>query len=121
MYFKGNETIYSQLAEEIKKKIFSGVYVCGSRLPAIRDLAVEYRVNPNTIVRVYQELEEEGLVYTEGTSGKFVTKDETLAKKKKCEYVQNKARRFAEEACGAGVGKEEALKYAAEAFLRRKD
>ena len=38
MYFKGNETIYSQIAEKIKKKIFSGEYPCGTRLPAIRDL-----------------------------------------------------------------------------------
>ena len=62
MYFKGNETIYSQIAEKIKKKIFSGEYPCGARLPAIRDLAVACQVNPNTVVRVYQQLSEEELV-----------------------------------------------------------
>ncbi len=60
MNFKSNETIWSQIIEYVKKKIFSGAFACGQRLPAIRDFAVTCRVNPNTVVRVYAQLEEEG-------------------------------------------------------------
>ena len=116
MYFKGNETIYSQIAEKIKKKIFSGEYPCGTRLPAIRDLAVACQVNPNTVVRVYQQLSEEGLIYTDGTSGKFVTPDAALLSQKKREYLRGRALQFASEAKEAGVSEGEALTLAAAAL-----
>ncbi len=116
MYFKGNETIYSQIAEKIKKKIFSGEYPCGARLPAIRDLAVACQVNPNTVVRVYQQLSEEGLIYTDGTSGKFVTPDTALLSQKKREYLRGRALQFAREAKEAGVSEGEALTLAAAAL-----
>lgn len=116
MYFKGNETIYSQIAERIRKKIFSGEYACGARLPAIRDLAVACQVNPNTVVRVYQQLSEEGLIYTDGTSGKFVTPDAALLQQKKREYLRGRALLFAREAKEAGISEGEALTLAAAAL-----
>ena len=82
MNFKNNETIYSQIAEYVKKKIFSGEYACGARLPAIRDFAQICQVNPNTIVRVYLQLSEEGLIYTDSTNGKYVTLDAAFVKKR---------------------------------------
>lgn len=116
MYFKGNETIYSQIAEKIRKKIFSGEYACGARLPAIRDLAVACQVNPNTVVRVYQQLTDEGLIYTDGTNGKFVTPDAAFLGQKKREYLQGRAAQFAIEAKEAGLSEGEALALASSAL-----
>ena len=107
MDFKSNETIYSQITEYIKKQIFSGVYGCGTRLPAIRDLAVKCKVNPNTIVRVYAKLSEEKLIYTDSTNGKFVTTDASFVERMRKDFLQEKATAFAREMREAGVcGKE---------------
>lgn len=53
----------------------SGKLTPGARLPSVRDLAAQAKVNPNTIQKALVELEKLGLVYTERTNGKFVTYD----------------------------------------------
>ncbi len=116
MDFKSNETIYSQIIEYIRKQIFSGSYGSGTRLPAIRDLAVKCKVNPNTIVRVYAELSEEKLIYTDSTNGKFVTADRGFIERKKREYLEEKAAAFVDEMRQAGIGSEEAIEKLREAF-----
>ena len=103
MDFKSNETIYSQITEYLKKQIFSGSFACGTRLPAIRDLAVQCRVNPNTIVRVYAALSEEKLIYTDSTNGKFVTADAAYILQKKREFLREKSAAFAKEMREAGL------------------
>ena len=67
--------IYSQLVEKLKTDIVSGALPPGTRLASVRDLAMEAGVNPNTMQRALQELEREGLVYSQRTSGRFVTED----------------------------------------------
>ena len=121
MDFKSNETIYSQIIEYVKKQIFSGSYKRGARLPAIRDLALQCRVNPNTIVRVYAHLAEEGLIYTDSTNGKFVTADRSLILQKKREFVEGKAAAFAREMREAGLGEEEAAKILRDVLQRGED
>lgn len=72
--------IYTQLIEQIQLKICSGIYPPGSRLPSVRDLAREASVNPNTMQRALAKLEEDGLLYTNRTSGRFVTEDTDMIK-----------------------------------------
>ena len=67
--------IYSQLVEQIKLAIVSGVFAPGMRLSSVRDMAAEAGVNPNTLQRALQELERQGLVYSQRTTGRFVTED----------------------------------------------
>ena len=81
--FTPDRPIYLQLQELIKLSIVSGLYPPGSKLPAVRDLAMEAAVNPNTLQRALAELEREGLVYAQRTSGRFVTEDETVIEKAK--------------------------------------
>lgn len=72
--------IYSQLIEQIILKICSGVYPPGSKMPSVRDLAQEAEVNPNTMQRALSKLEEEGLLYSNRTVGRFVTEDVNMVK-----------------------------------------
>ena len=65
--------IYLQLMERIQQDIISGIYKPGDRLPSVRDLAVEAAVNPNTMQKALSELERSGLVYSQRTSGRFIT------------------------------------------------
>ena len=73
--FRNDLPIYSQLVERIKLGIISGALPPGARLNSVRDLAMEAGVNPNTMQRALSELEREGLVFTQRTSGRFVTED----------------------------------------------
>ena len=68
--------IYAQIVEKIKLRIISGFYQPGSKLPSVRDLALEAGVNPNTMQKAFAELENSGLLITMRTSGRMVTEDE---------------------------------------------
>ena len=73
--FNNDMPIYSQLVDKIKLSIVSGQLPPGEKLSTVRDLAAEAKVNPNTMQRAFQELEREGLVFSQRSSGRFVTED----------------------------------------------
>lgn len=82
-HFTNDAPIYSQLMEQIKVGIVTGEFTPGSKLPSVRDIAMEAGVNPNTMQRAMAELEREGLVYSQRTSGRFVTEDELVIQRLK--------------------------------------
>jgi len=67
--------VYQQIMEHICQAVLSNKYPPGGRIPSVRDLAAELKVNPNTIQRAMTELEQQGLLISNGTLGKFVTED----------------------------------------------
>ena len=73
--FNNDLPIYTQLIDKIKLAIAAGQLLPGEKLSPVRDLAAEARVNPNTMQRAFQELEREGLVYSQRSSGRYVTED----------------------------------------------
>jgi GntR family transcriptional regulator len=70
--------VYIQLIEQIQSGIISGLFKPGDKLPSVRDLATEAMVNPNTMQKALSELERTGLIYTNRTSGRFITSDEEM-------------------------------------------
>ena len=74
--FKNGIPIYLQIVDGIKIRIAGGSLPPGSKLPSVRDLAAQAVVNPNTMQRAMTQLEHEGLLFTQRTSGRFVTEDE---------------------------------------------
>ena len=81
--FTADRPIYAQIVEQIQRKILSGIYPLGSNMPSVRVLALEAGVNPNTMQKALVELEEQGLLHTQRTSGRTVTTDEGLIMKLK--------------------------------------
>ena len=73
--FTGDKPVYQQIMEHIRGAILVGAYEPGARIPPVRDLAMEAKVNPNTMQRALVELEREGLLVSCGTIGRFVTDD----------------------------------------------
>jgi GntR family transcriptional regulator len=67
------EPIYTQVAEQINEAIAKGELASGDKLPAVRKLAAELVINPNTVARAYSRLEQAGLVTTKTGSGTFVS------------------------------------------------
>ncbi len=72
---KTDRPIYTQLQDHIKLCIISGKYLPGDKLPSVRDLAEEAAVNPNTMQKHSQSWSAFGMVYTQRTSGRFITED----------------------------------------------
>ncbi|OJU18358.1 MAG: GntR family transcriptional regulator [Clostridiales bacterium 43-6] len=73
--YNPNIPIYIQIMDIIKLKVLSEEWKEGDRVPSVRDLSIEFSVNPNTMQRALSELEREGLVYSERTAGRFITTD----------------------------------------------
>lgn len=71
---KSGVPVYIQLKEELKLLIMQGVYPQESKLPTVRQMAVELRINSNTVARSYSELEREGIISTQQGRGTFVCK-----------------------------------------------
>lgn len=92
--FEHDRPIYTQLLEQIRMLIISGVYPTGSRLPSVRDLAAEAAVNPNTMQKALSELERSGLIYSLRTSGRYITEDSSMIQKLKEEIAEEKIKDF---------------------------
>ena len=86
--------IYLQLMERIQHDIISGVYKPGDKIPSVRDLALDAAVNPNTMQKALSELERSGLLYSQRTSGRFITEDKRLLKKMKQELAADHIQQF---------------------------
>ena len=78
--FKSGIPIYLQIISLLKMKIAAGELPPGSQVQPVRELAMEAGVNPNTMQRALTQLEQEGLLYTQRTSGRFVTEDQEVLK-----------------------------------------
>ncbi len=94
MDFDTNKPIYLQIVEEIKGRIIGARYAPGEKLPSVRDFAAELSVNPNTMQRALAQLENEGLIYTERTSGRFVSKDIVIIESIKDEQAINLTKKY---------------------------
>ena len=75
MNFNDNKAIYLQLAERIMDAIIADRYTPGSRIPSVREYAAEVEVNPNTVVRSYEYLEQKNIVYNKRGLGFFVAEN----------------------------------------------
>lgn len=73
--FTDDRPIWQQLTEQLTLRILKGEYPPGSRLPAVRELAAQAGVNPNTMQRALAQLESDGLAAGGRTAGRTVTED----------------------------------------------
>lgn len=101
--FDSSRPIYAQLVERLKAKILAGIYPPGGHLDSVRDLAAAAGVNPNTMQRALQELERQGLMFSQRTSGRFVTEDR--------EMIEDAKRTLANRHISAFIRQMQALGY----------
>ena len=92
--FDTSRPIYAQLVERLKAKILAGTYPPGGHLDSVRDLAAAAGVNPNTMQRALAQLETEGLVRTERTTGRYVTEDTALIEQLRTDTARTIAEEF---------------------------
>ena len=104
------EPIYRQIVEAIKYRIASGQLAAESQLPSIRELAQVLVVNPRTVIKAYEELQQDGVVVLRHGRGVFVTEPRsTLPVRERRRKLEELARRMLSEASCLGAGPEEVL------------
>ena len=109
--FDNERPIYIQLVEKIRIEIVSGKLKKGQKIPSVRELALMMKVNPNTMQKALVELENEKLIYTERTNGKYVTEDEKLIERVKNELAKEKVENYINSMNSIGISFDEAIKY----------
>lgn len=107
---KSDRPIYTQLLEYIQLAIISGNFLPGDKLPSVRDLAAEASVNPNTMQKALVELERNGLVYTQRTSGRFITEDVNMIKELKEKIARQQISEFFEAMKRLGFSSQETIR-----------
>ena len=107
-HFQDGSPIYTQLIGQIRQGIVSGAFRPGERLPSVRDLAMAAGVNPNTMQRALSELEQEGLLESRATTGRFVTNDSAILEKIKEAAVDAVIRASAKQYRELGLSMEQA-------------
>ena len=108
--FDNYQPIYKQLIEQIKIGILTGIYPCGEKLPSVRELALITKVNPNTIQRALTELEDNELIITKRTSGKFVTSNEKKITIMRNEQADKLIEKFLNDSKKLGIEYQEIIK-----------
>lgn len=108
--FTNDKPIFQQLVDIITLKIVSGEYPAGSKLDAVRELAVTAGVNPNTMQRALAEIESTGLIFTKRGDGRYVTEDRDKITAVKNAYASGKVRLFIESVKALGLDDEEIIK-----------
>lgn len=99
--------IYLQIIERVQMDIVTGQYQPGDKLPSVRDLAQEAAVNPNTMQKALSELERSGLIYSQRTSGRFITEDKELIHQMKKELAAAEVSAFVAHMKQLGITPEE--------------
>ena len=106
--------IYLQIIERVQMDIITGRYQPGDKLPSVRDLAQEAAVNPNKMQKALSELERSGLIYSQRTSGRFITEDKELIHQMKKELAAAEVSAFVAHMKQLGITPEEIRQLLAE-------
>ncbi len=103
MDFSTTAPIWLQMVDEFRRRIVSNEWPPGQRIPSVRELAVEMRVNPNTAQRAMSELDRTGLTITQRNSGRFVTNDAQLIADERADLIGHAADAFVHQALAIGL------------------
>ena len=106
--------IYLQIIERVQMDIITGRYQPGDKLASVRDLAQEAAVNPNTMQKALSELACSGLIYSQRTSGRFITEDKELIHQMKKELAAAEVSAFVAHMKQLGITPEEIRQLLAE-------
>jgi len=119
--YQSGEPIYRQIVEQIKYKVASGQLKAMDRLPSIRDVARQLKVNPRTVVKAYEELEGGGLVVMRQGQGVFITPTQAAPAKTRQKVIEEMARRMLAEASRIGADHKEVLAIVEETVQKMRE
>ena len=111
--------LYEQVEEKFRHLILNGALQPGSRMPSVRQLAMELSINPNTIQRAYMQLEQEGLIYPVKGKGNFIADSEEVRRISKASYSKE-LKALARRGMAMGMDEEELIYIIRECYKEEK-
>lgn len=115
--FSSDKLIYLQIAERIILSVISGEYAPGAQIPSVRQLALMAAVNPNTVQHAFAELENEGVIISKGTVGRYVTDDTEIIENCRKKTAEQTVNTFVDSMQTIGLEKDEIMKMLEERLI----
>jgi DNA-binding transcriptional regulator YhcF (GntR family) len=109
MNFNENTSIYLQITEYVKEQILLNKWLKEEKVASVRDLASELQVNPNTVMRAYDSLQQEGVIYNRRGIGNFVASDAVgkILESRKIHFLDSEVPVFFKNMILLGIGFDE--------------
>lgn len=114
--FSSDKPVYVQIAERIMASVVSGEYKPAEQIPTVRQLALEAAVNPNTIQHAFSVLENEGVIVSQGTVGRYVTEDASVIEQCRKQMTEQIVKKFVKDIEKLSVDKAQVLSMIGEAM-----
>lgn len=108
--FTQDRPVYLQIAERIIRSVLSGEYLPGEQIPAVRALALDAAVNPNTVQHAFNKLESEGVIISKGTLGRFVTENKETIEQCRKSMAEQAVTNFIQSMSELSITREQAIK-----------
>lgn len=110
--FTDSQAIYLQIADFIGENILKGFWKPQERIPSVRELAVEMEVNPNTVMRTFEFLQNEEIIFNKRGIGYFVTENaiSMILKNRKLRFIQQQLPDFFKNIFLLNISMEEIIK-----------
>lgn len=109
--FNNTEAVFLQIADRLRHDIINGIYQPNQQFPPVRQLAAIAAVNPNTMQKALACLEQDGLLHTHGTAGRFVTSDTAVFAAVREKLLRDTVRRWLEQAESLNISTDELINY----------
>jgi len=118
---QSRQAVYEQIVEQVEKYVLLGVLTGGDKIPSVRSLSLELKVNPNTVQRAYTELERSGVIVTAPGRGAFVSDQGAVRlKERRREMALTDLKFLVSELKLSGLDKTELLRIVEEAYQEGK-
>lgn len=114
--FNNRDPVYVQVIRYFKEQIAKGYFEPGQEIPSRRELASQLKINPNTAQRAYKEMEEEGLIFTEGNMPSRITRDEETLQRVREELILEAVETFVHAVRSINIPLHEALEKVKEKY-----
>ena len=118
--FNNRDPVYVQVIQHFKEQMAKGYFEPGQEIPSRRELANQLKINPNTAQRAYKEMEEQGLIFTEGNLPSRITKDEQMLKRVREELIGEAVDQFVHSVQTINVALPEVLDLVKDAYEKKK-
>jgi len=119
--FDNTQPIFRQIIDQILLEIATGVLPRGSKVAPVREMALEYKVNPNTIQKSLAKLEEMGYMYTQRTSGRYVTQSHELIESLRARLPAQITQKYVADMLECGISQNEIPEYLTNYFREFKE
>lgn len=118
--FNNRDPVYIQVIRHFKEQIATGIFEPGQEIPSRRELANRLKINPNTAQRAYKEMEEQGLIYTEGNLPSRITNNEAVIKQVREELILEAVNAFISSIQSINVPLDDALSLVKENYEKNR-